>query len=275
MPERPALIYCYDGSFEGLLCCMHESLQKDELPMDIMPQGADLPLLLPVRLIETDAECARNVRKAIPQKMGREAWTVIRHAFLSCHPQKELLMLCFLRQGFRYGPSVMNRLTDEEVAPLIKAVEYLEGEAALYRGFVRFSESRGALTARIEPKNIVLPLVARHFCDRYPGEQFLIHDRTHDMVLVHRRGRWAIASVEELQLPDPGEEELMFRSLWQLYYDTIEIKERHNPRCRMNLVPKRYWNCMTELAREVNAVDPFLPPSSPSKPRLPSAPDEV
>lgn len=262
MPERPALIYCYDGSFDGLLCCVFESYEKDELPMDVMPEGASLPLLLPIRTIETNKDCAHRVRRSIPQKMGHQAWDFFRHAFLTCHPQKEWLMLHFLRLGFQYGPSVMSRLTDEMIHPLFAAVQHLENEAHLFRGFVRFSESNGALTASIEPKNFVLPLIAHHFCDRYPGEQFLIHDRVHDLALLHQKGRWAIVSVEDLLLPAPDEEEMKFRALWQLYYDTIEIKERHNPRCRMSFVPKRYWNCMTEFAREMKGGQsaPLLTP---------------
>lgn len=243
-------VYTYDGSFDGLMCCVFESYEKNEVPAGVIPEDADIPYLLPVKHIETDEERAKRVISSIPKKMGREALDFIRHAFLTCHPKKELLILKFMRLGYSCGPSVLNRLTDETVHELFAAVQHLEHEAHLYTGFIRFSEANGALTAQIEPKNIVLPLIGRHFCERYPGERFLIYDRTHGMALLHRDGKLTVCGIEAFEQPDPGEEELKFRELWRLFYDTIEIKERHNPRCRMCLMPKRYWNCMTEFTRE-------------------------
>ncbi len=248
-PKAALTVYCYDGSFDGLLCCVFESYESGEVPSDVLPEGADLPLLLPVKAIETDAAKAERVQLSIPKKMGHLALDFVRKAFLTCHPKKELLILKFLRLGYQYGATVMDRLTDETVHTLTTAVRHATHEAHLFQGFIRFSEVNGALVAEIEPKNIVLPLIAPHFCDRYPGERFLIYDRTHGMALMYQEGEARICDVEAFEQPQPGEEEKKFRALWRLFYDTIEIKERHNPRCRMSHMPKRFWSCMTEFAR--------------------------
>lgn len=250
MPDRSALIYCYDGSFEGLLCCVFESYYNKEAPSDVISQSEPVPLLLPVKTINTDEDKASRVQRSIPQKMGRETFLFIRKAFLTCHPLKDLLILQFLRLGYQYGKSVLNMLTDDTVHKLCAAVRHLENEAHLYQGFVRFSETNGALTAKIEPKNIVLPLIAHHFCERFSEERFLIHDITHDMALIYENKSMTITSVEELELPSPDENEMKFRALWRLFYDTIEIKGRHNPRCRQTHMPKRYWRYLTEMSRE-------------------------
>ena len=34
------------------------------------------------------------------------------------------------------------------------------------------------------------------------------------------------------------------------FYDTIAIRERENPRCRMTNMPKRFWGTMTEFQNE-------------------------
>ena len=39
MPDRANVAYCYDGSFEGLLCCIFESFEKKERPVSIQPEG--------------------------------------------------------------------------------------------------------------------------------------------------------------------------------------------------------------------------------------------
>jgi probable DNA metabolism protein len=239
------VVYCYDGSFDGLMCCVFESYDKNELPVDVLPENKPLPLLLPIKTIDTNIDYADRVKQSIPKKMGYEALDFIRR-----HPKKDLLILKFMRLGYRYGASVMNRLADDTVHALFGAVNHLDREAHLYKGFVRFSDTNGALVARIQPKNIVLPLIAQHFCERYPQERFVIFDETHGMVLMYANHSMNICSADAFEQPSPSEEEKKFRELWRLFYQTIEIKERRNPRCRMSHMPKRYWSCMTEFACE-------------------------
>lgn len=241
------VIYRYDGSFDGLLCCVFESYDRKEIPAAVFAPDADQTVLLPERDIATDPEKAGRVLCSIPQRMGSEAHRFVRRAFLTCLERKELLILRFLRMGYRLGPGVMDLLADETVGTLRKAVGALENESHLLLGFLRFSEFGGALAAEIKPKNFVLPLLAPHFCGRLPGEQFLIYDRTHGMALVHRAGKVAVLPAESLELPEPDEAEREMRALWRLYYKTAEVEGRHNPQCRMSHMPRRYWSCMTEF----------------------------
>ena len=38
--------------------------------------------------------------------------------------------------------------------------------------------------------------------------------------------------------------------MWKRFYDTIEIRERHNPKLRRTNMPQRYWETMTEFQDE-------------------------
>lgn len=252
MPDRSNLIYCYDGSFDGLLCCVFESYEKREIPADIFSPDTEQTVLLPQKEIVTDPQKSARVLASIPGKMGKEALDFVRHAYLTCLPRKELFILLFLRMGFSCGPRVMNMLADDVVNTLFKAVKHLTNEAHLLKGFLRFSVFDGALAAEIEPKNLVLPLLAPHFRERYPEERFLIYDRTHSMALIYQPYRSKIISADDFQMPEPDEEERSFRELWRLFYSTIEVQGRHNPKCRMSHMPKRYWSCMTEFSTERN-----------------------
>ncbi|MBP2639313.1 MAG: putative metabolism protein [Firmicutes bacterium] len=247
MPNRSNLIYRYDGSFEGLLCCVFESYDQHEIPLDIFSPASLQTTLLPEKDIRTETAKANRVLASIPQKISPAALDFIKRAFLTCHAQKELYILLFLRMGYRYGASVMNMLTDDVVNTLFTAVKHLDKESHLFKGFIRFSVFNNALVAEIEPKNVVLPFLVRHFRERYPEERFLIYDKTHRMGLIYQPYQATIIPIEELDLPETDENERSFRELWQLFYDTIEIKERHNPKCRMSLMPKRYWKNMTEF----------------------------
>lgn len=247
MLDGSNVIYYYDGSFDGLLSCVFESYDNKEVPADILPPDAPQTMLLSSKEIITDLQKSSRVFASIPRKMGASAVDFVRRAFLTCHPQKELYILLFLRLGFTHGPAVMGMLTDDVVNTLFKAVSHLNGESHLLKGFIRFSDFNNALVAEIEPKNFVLPLLSQHFCERYPEERFLIHDKTHGMALIYQPYRHKIFLMEDLMLPDPDEKEQAFRELWRLYYDTIEIKGRHNPKCRMSHMPKHYWKYMTEF----------------------------
>ena len=250
MSAATDVIYRYDGSFEGLLCCVFESYQQKEIPRAICPAAEGQLTLLQERQIFTDEAQARRVLRSIPEKLGAEALGFIRRAFWTCLAQKELYILLFLRRGYRVGPAVLQQLTDPVVDKLVKAVKHLDNESHLLKGFMRFSDFQHILVAKIGPKNYVLPLLEQHFRERYPEEHFLIHDETHKMALVYQPHRAMIAPLEKLELPAPDAEEAVYRRLWQAFYDAVEIQQRHNPRCRMSFMPQRYWKYMTEFDRQ-------------------------
>lgn len=247
MFDRSDVIYHYDGSFDGLLCCVFECYAKNELPVEILSPEIARTSLFPGKEIDTDVHKARRVLVSIPEKMGHDALEFVRNAYLTCLVQKELYILRFLRLGYLHGPSVMDMLTDETVNILFKAVNHLKKESHQLKGFLRFSVYQDVLLGQIEPKNQVLPLLTQHFCQRYREERFFIYDKTHSMALAYEPYQSSIIKVENLMLSEPDEKEKSFRELWRLFYDTIEVEGRHNPRCRMSHMPKRYWKHMTEL----------------------------
>ena len=44
------------------------------------------------------------------------------------------------------------------------------------------------------------------------------------------------------------------QEMWKNFYDTIAIKERFNPRCRMNFMPKRLWSNLPEMQEKDNKM---------------------
>ncbi len=250
MSDRSNLIYTYDGSFDGLMCCVFESYDKDEIPSDIVSVNSPEITFLPVKEIETDLHKSKRVLASIPGKIGTSAFDFIRNAFLTCIPQKELHILLFLRLGYKHGQSVMTMLANDTVDILSKAVRHLKNESHLLTGFIRFSVMSGVLVSEIEPKNFVLPLLTQHFCERYPEERFMIYDVTHGAALIYQPYKAKIIPIEDFQMPDPDEDEQFFRELWKLFYNTIEVQGRHNEKCRMSHMPKRYWKYMTEFSKK-------------------------
>ena len=247
MPYRTDVIYRYDGTLDGFLCCVYESYANKELPAAILGPGDEQLSLLTTREVETDAFRAARVLKSIPARISEDALYLVERAMLTCMPEREKRLLEFLHLGYRKGPMVMDMLHDDAVAPILSAVTHLGREAHLYLGFIRFTQNEGVLASVIEPKNRVLPLIAQHFIDRYPNEAFIIFDRTHREALVAQRGRGRIAPLEALELPDPDDMERAVRALWRRFHATVGIGQRKNYTCQRTHLPLRYRRVMTEF----------------------------
>ena len=262
--------YEYDGTFDGFLTCVFESYAHREEGVCFLSPEDEVYTLWETRRVETDREKAERVFRSMDSKLGTGAADLVYRAFLTCLEEKELHIYRFLRYGYQRGKGVLRELGDDRVNTLVKAVQHLNGEAHLYTGFVRFSDCDGVLMGEIEPKNRVLPLLRKHFTNRYNAERFLIYDRTHREMLIYQPYRWAIVPVEGVTLPPAGAEEMQYRRLWRRFYDTVTIEGRYNPKLRQTHMPKRYWNMMTEFREEndrrsdkpccVNSTKPTMPP---------------
>ena len=241
------VIYQYDSTFDGFLCCVFESYTNKELPSAFYgDEECCLLSLYSVRTVITVPEHAQRVYRSII-KISPAAADLLRRGFLTCLCDKEVHLYRFIRKLYREGASFLKNQADEVYHPIAKAIRHLNGELEKLRGFVRFSDYNGVLGAEIEPKNRVLPLLRNHFCNRYANESLFIYDRVHKELLLYTKGRSRIVPVDNIQLSLPGEEEVHYRTLWKRFYDTIAIQERYNPKCQNSFMPKRYRGTMTEF----------------------------
>ena len=143
-------------------------------------------------------------------KLSPEAADLLRRGFLTCLPDREMHLYRLVVKLLEEGPRFLRDLSDETLYPILR----------------------------------------RHFCDRYRNERFFLYDRTHQEALFYAEGRSAVRPLEHFQMAPPDEAEARYRLLWKRFYDTIAIRERENPRCRMTHMPKRYWGTMTEFQGE-------------------------
>lgn len=244
------VICVYDGSFDGLMCCVGMTLKCKEPPAGIRTFDSEEPSLFPVVEIKTDPDLSRSVQHAIRRQLGAQAEQWVWDAYYSSLPERELAILNFLRFCRKKEPGAPAMLGDEEVSALFRASRALHSEVHLLTGFIRFADCGGILASTIRPKNFVLPFLEPHFCARFPNESFIIWDAAHGCALTSSRGRARLMSALDVRFPPKSPEEAQFRALWKQFYDTLEIKPRSNSRCRMSHVPKRYWSCMEELRGE-------------------------
>lgn len=246
------VVYVYDGSFEGFLCCVFESFLQHEIPFAVWTPERETATLYPVREIPTDRSRAQRVFASFAPRLGREGKWLVTRDFLSGQEDKELALLRFLHYAFAVGPGAVRQQGHALVAPLYEMKKSLDWEMDKFQGFVRFEEHGGMLGAVIHPQNYILPLLRGHFCARFPEEDFLLCDATHNAVLLYQDHKAQLLELAQpITLPPPDARERQFQALWKQFYDTLAIEARRNERGRMSHCPKRFWADLTELRDEI------------------------
>lgn len=264
------MIYYYDGSFEGFLCCIFDSYANKEVLTAIYCDEDFFPTLFDTRTIQADRNHANRVLRKII-KCSPYAAEFLQKGFLTCMSEKELHLYRMVVKLLNDGPTFLSNTADETFHPVFTAVRHLDSEVHQLKGFIRFSELGGILGSEIEPKNRVLPLLRSHFCARYRNEKFFIYDRTHQEALFYATGKAVIRPLDDFQMSPPDAAEANYRLLWKRFYDTVAIKERENLRCQQTHMPKRYRSTMTEFQNEAY----FTPQNPPADAAALSAPDGI
>lgn len=248
------VVYVYDGTFEGFLCCVYHFYYNRLKPVSIVSHADYIPSFYENFMVDTDFEQAYRVRFAIEEKLGYHNLDFLTECFLTCLEEKEMYMLRYIVKGFKAGPKIKDMMTDSDVSALLKAHRHLERESHHFLGFVRFYKAGDIYVSKIRPKNRLLPMIAGHFINRFSFRQFMIYDETHHQALIYSNKNFRIIQVEDIELPPPDASEIHTQRLWKNFYDTIAIKERYNPKCRMNFMPKRVWGNLTEMNTPQNTI---------------------
>ena len=115
MYHRTDLIYQYDGSFDGFLCCVFRAVYQREDPAAITAGEQEQATLLETVTVLTEPDKAARVYRSIPAKLGKDALRVVQLCFLSDLADKEITLLAFLRVGYQVGSAVLRMMTDQRV----------------------------------------------------------------------------------------------------------------------------------------------------------------
>lgn len=250
-------VLLHDGSLDGIFTAVYDGfVLKNERYRDCYDDNigiADInnyePQLFREYIeVETDSNKAAKTVDAMLKKIGKAGYEL---AFgVACHFSEEAgeVLFGYLVRGFKVGRKVVEMLTDSYVERAFELSRKTYNEAHYFREFVRFSDVRGRLYSKIEPKCYVLPMICNHFSDRFPAENWIIYDAVHHVAAVHPKySEWFFTDDTDT---DFDRIEAMSRDeyvdLWKLFVDTIAIEQRKNERCQNNHLPKWYRKNMTE-----------------------------
>lgn len=240
--------YIYDGSFDGLLTSIYDAFYSDIKPENIVSQDQYVENFLAEKIyIKTDIIKATKVYKAIEEKISNASLKKVFYAYLSEEENVGMIVLRYLQLGFKMGSDVDLNLANEDVLNIDKIARRVGKERHRITGILRFKKIKNnILYAQIEPDNNVVALLAHHFVDRLRNENFIIHDIKREIGVFYNKKEWVVKDIEK---PDPflvKDSQEIYEDLWRVYFDSIAIKNKINPKLQKRNMPMRYWKHLTE-----------------------------
>jgi len=247
---RKQLDIIFDGTFEGFLSVVHAYYYEGILPRSIQCIDAFQPSITQNEyFIVTSNDNAKKVATALSKKISTDARRNVQYAFLSSASDRYDLLFQYIITGFKIGHTIDNHLQNEIVLRTQKLAREVGREAHRYTGFCRFEETaQGIYYCGIDPVNHILSVLANHFTDRMMNQSWVIHDKKHHQAVVYDGHDCAFVNVNANQAPPmAAANEQEIQNLWTMYFNTLAIEARKNPKLHRQILPLRYRSEMTEF----------------------------
>lgn len=253
------VLVCED-SLEGIFTAVYQvyawKLNREAVFLQPGEEG-NLRLFAQYRHVEPMAELAVKVARTVLQRMGEDAYWEICCMLSSQDADKAQAVYRVIKTGLdkNQGKEVFSNVKDSYIQKGFELARAAGNEIHHLYGFLRFQElENGILYAKIGPKNNIVTLLAPHFADRFPEENFIIHDDKREIFVIHEAHKnWVVFDGTEIgnySLPGNSKQEERFQSLFVRFCHTIAIKERKNLALQRNMLPLRFQEYMVEFANK-------------------------
>lgn len=245
----------YDGSFNGFLTAVFKCFEEKLAVADIQRSGqAQNGLFSETETIFTHVEKAKRVWNGI-RKKSPSAMNSIYFAYLSGTENIELRLLDYIKKIMGPNASDGHNYTDDTELCISQLAKKVAREKLRMEALVRFQLTKDDIYfANIAPDFDVLPLISKHFKDRYADQNWLIYDVKRKYGIYYDQQRVTMVSLQLdsvhhnriLKSNAMVEDEYHYQELWASYFKQTNIKERINPRLHEQHLPKRYWKYLPE-----------------------------
>lgn len=248
----------YDSGFEGFLTAVFEVYERKLDYVQIVRETHYQPQLNETRLdIISDAQKAERVWRGLIAKLSTEKRNEVYKTFLSERSDMERILIQFIRSVFKSSESIEQNYSNGSVLQISQIAKQVHREKHRMEAFVRFQRTQDDLYyASIEPDFNVLPLIVKHFKDRYADQHWMIYDTRRDYGIQYNAQSQQVLEVELMAenvvrqpfLPESvvHEEEVHYQQLWRQYFSSVNIAARKNTKLHVRHVPLRYWKYLTE-----------------------------
>lgn len=240
-------IYIYNNNFISLINLIKILINNKIKPLNIKSTFYSPSMLDHLIHLKIEED---NIKDFV-KHLGNINFKIIYYVYLSNDENKELIIYYYILNALKYREKTINMRNLNCVTKALKIYNYVKRENHKFKGFTRFRELKNnVLYAEINPENNVLELLSYHFMERLKNEYWIIKDVNRNIISFYNKNSFFIVSGEDYNLKELHEssEESKIQELWKDFYNTIGINERKNNRCRMNFMPKKYWQYILEVS---------------------------
>ena len=247
----------YDGSWNGLLTTIFEVYERKLSNAQIETIQHYQPSMFGTALsVHTDETKAQRVWNGLKKYLSTETALQLYASFLSEIPGIGQHICRYIQLVFQRHASPQGDYANPDVLRITQISRMVHREKHRMEAFIRFQLTQdGLFYAGIEPDFNVIPLLLRHFKNRYADQRWLIYDIKRQYGIYYD-----LHTVEEIEINlskhtmlygDRNQDlfhtdETLYQTLWKDYFKHVNITERKNTKLHLQHVPRRYWKHLTE-----------------------------
>ena len=246
----------YDGSFAGLLTAIFEVYEyKIEQAVICRNEAANGSLFGNLHTVITNLDKSKRVYKKLQDRLSLKACKQLYDVYLSELKDIENVLLRYIQYALKSNLAIENDYANADVLLMQQTSRKVHREKHRMEAFVRFQLTKDQLYySIIQPDFNVLPLISKHFEERYADQRWLIYDGLRKYGLYYNG-----QSVEEVQMNFEAdlnnanilkevfdEKEELYQQLWKQYFSSVNIAARKNMKLHIQHMPKRYWKYLVE-----------------------------
>ena len=249
------MFYVFDGSLEGLLTAVFEYFERKPKTVALKVDKVFQPDAFTETLhIVNNRYKADRVWQGLQKKLDKQWRRRFYCAYLAELPEIYDALFHFTCYIFANKDGAEKNYGNSHVLAISQSATKVEREKHRMEAFIRFQHTAdGMFYCGIDPDFNVLPLIVKHFKDRYADQQWIIYDLKRHYGLYYD-----LLSVEEVNidintasLKQPNKQQLnekeeLYANLWKDYFKSTNIESRKNTKLHLQHVPKRYWKYLTE-----------------------------
>jgi probable DNA metabolism protein len=246
----------YDGSFDGFLSAVFFVFDHKLKDVNICREGLAPQSLFSQSLsIEANPLHVKRVWNGLGNKISPAARKQLYDCFLSEIKSIENVLLRYIQYVFASKQNIESDFSNPDVLLLKQVAGKVYRERHRMEAFVRFQQMKdGLFFAMVQPDFNVLPLLVKHFRDRYADQRWIIYDTRRKYGIYYD-----MEEVEEVQfafseIVENGahisavydENENLYQVAWKQYFSSVNIAPRKNMKLHLQHMPRRYWKYLPE-----------------------------
>lgn len=245
----------YDGTFEGMLTAVFEIYERRLTHVKLVTgEFYNSALFEDLLKITTDEVRAGRVLKGLRQKLSASGIQRLYIAHMAEIAGEDDNILGYIRYAFDSVQNIEEDYGNKYVMRVSEIVQMMRRERHRMEAFVRFQKLKDeTFYAAVQPDFNVLPMLIKHFRNRYADQKWIIYDTKRSYGLYYDLHDTQFISMDFSATKSPTnaiaaytEDEGIYQHLWKNYFHSVNIPARKNTRLHVRHIPKRYWKHLTE-----------------------------